>query len=439
MPNKKVLIVAYYWPPASSPGVQRWLKFTKFLENCGWKSIVITPKSGSYPNTDPTLLNDVAKSTEVIKTSTIEPFRMFNILSGNANRGKVTSVGMGDIKGSQSLFKKASGYIRANWFIPDARKGWVPYAVKEGQKIINSQNIDAIVTTGPPHSSHIIGLELSKRNNIPWLADFRDPWTNIYYNNFLPRTQRTKEKDYKLESKILSEATSVSTVSNGLVQEFEDRAKSILLLPNGYDEEDFHSVNPTNESEVFEISYIGNFKENQNCENFWRAISELSDELEGFREKIRVSLIGNVHITIKQTIDRFELNQVVTLESFVEHQIAVERMANSSVLLFIIPNSEKNHQIITGKIFEYLASRTPLLSIGPIDGDASEILNSCQRNKMIDYADSHSMKVRIQSHFEEWQLNGCTKSIKNDLHTKFSREQLTVQLSNELERICNAN
>lgn len=433
--KKKVLLFSYYWPPASSPGVQRWLKFVKYLEDYGWASAVITPKNGSYPNTDATLLNDIPDDTELLTTKTLEPFRLFNLLTGQAKRGKASSVGMGDLKGAQSPIKKISAYIRANWFIPDARKGWNRYAIRTGIEYIQKQNVDAIITTGPPHSSHLIGLNLSRKFNLPWVADFRDPWTNIYYNHFLPRSSSTQKKDLALETKVLSNASLVTVVSNGLLQEFSDRARSTLLLPNGYDLEDFYGKHTFEKSDKFTLSYIGNLKENQNIEALWTALSELINANPQFAQNFRLSLTGNIHPTVLQSITQAGLNPNLIQYPFVQHHQAIEQMISASALLFPIPQSAQNKKIITGKIFEYLASRTPLVSIGPPDGDAAKILHNCERSPMIDPDNMDEIKHRIKHLYEEWLHNDRKVLVPSILHQQFSRKGLAHTLSIQLNRL----
>lgn len=439
MSKKKLLVITYYWPPASSPGVQRWLKFVKFLDQLGWQTFVITPMNGSYPNTDSTLLEDVPSSTRVIRTRTIEPFRVFNWLSGNMRRGKVTSVGMGDLKGNPSLFKKIASHIRANWFIPDARKGWFPFAYKTAKKIIEDESIDIVITTGPPHSTHLVGHKLSATTSIPWVVDLRDPWTNIYYNSFLPRTAATIQKDQALETLVAETADLITTVSTGLVEEFQARANKIKLLPNGYDHEDFTGVIPSVKKNDFELAYIGNFKENQNCVNLWKALQELIDEYEDFGKHVKISLIGNTHPQVLASLEEFKLLTNCNIEAFVQHHTAVQRMINASGLLFIIPDTNDNKKIITGKIFEYLASKTPIISIGPTNGDAADILSDCKRSPMIDYSNSTEIKKRIFSLYSEWKEQGRTTEIGNNAHERFSRQQLSKELDNELWSLIDEN
>jgi glycosyltransferase involved in cell wall biosynthesis len=432
--TKTALLFTYYWPPASGPGVQRWLKFVKFLPKYGWKVIVVTPKNGSYPNTDSTLLEDIPKQTPIEKTVTLEPFRLFNILSGNPGKGKTSTVGMNEIKGSQTLIKRIAAYVRANIFIPDARMGWVPFAISRGKKILKKNSIDLIITTGPPHSTHLVGLKLSQKLALPWISDFRDPWTSIYYNKFLPRSQRSKKKDHELESRVLSTANSVITVSKGIEQEFENRAQNIHVIPNGYDQEDFTGLKNHKKEDIFKLSYIGNLKGNQNCSAIWKAIKEISAENESFRTSFKLSFTGNIHEEVLRTFKEFEIDSLTESLPFVEHQEAVKRMFESDALLFPIPRAENSEQIITGKIFEYLASKTPLLSVGPVSGDAARILNECNRSPMIDYEDEKAIKQRLLTLFENWSKSDTRPKHQGDEHEQFSREKLTQTLANILNQ-----
>ncbi|MBN4052021.1 glycosyltransferase, partial [Cytophagaceae bacterium AH-315-L13] len=298
--SQKVLIFTYYWPPASGPGVQRFLKFAKYFPENGWEPIVIAPKNGSYPYYDETLLNDIPSNVEIHHTKTLEPFTLYNFLRGA--KGKSVPVAMTGIKDSSSPLQKISKYIRANYFIPDARIGWNKYAIKKANEIISNTEINAIITTGPPQSTHLIGLHLTKIHNLPWIADFRDPWTTVYYNKFLPRTESSKRKDKNLENTILQNADIVTTVSPGIKKEFEDRAKRAEVIYNGFDENDIYSgeLTPTTK---FKLAYIGNYKPNQDVEALWQAIKELKEEMSDFDRNFNLSFTGIVDPNIINKIN----------------------------------------------------------------------------------------------------------------------------------------
>jgi hypothetical protein len=213
---KKALILTYYWPPGSGPGVQRWLKFCKYLPENGWEPTVITVRNGSYPYSDKTLVNDVPQKMKVIKTDTFEPFAIYNLLRGK--KGKSVEVGLGSIKNQQNRFSRFANYIRANYFIPDARLGWNKYAFVAALRHIKSERPDVIITTGPPHSTHLIGQRLNKEFQIPWVADFRDPWTTIYYNSLLNRTESRKTKDQEFENSVVTSCNMLLVTTPGMEQ-----------------------------------------------------------------------------------------------------------------------------------------------------------------------------------------------------------------------------
>lgn len=427
--KRKVLILTYYWPPASGPGVQRFLKISKYISDFGWQPVILTVENTSSSSVDHSLGDDV-NSLQVIKTKTFEPFEVYNRLSGK--KGKQVGTGLIGFENNKGLFKKITLFIRANFFIPDARKGWSRFALKEATRIIEENKIEAIITTGPPHSVHLIGLKLKKKFGLPLIADFRDPWTNIFYNKFFPRTKRTKIKDKKLEDSVLENADLVTVVSNGLSEEFKDRAKKIEVVYNGFDPADIPET-ILEKTEIFRLSYIGNFKPNQNIKSFWEVISELKNEIPDFSTNFRINLTGNLNSGLFEFIEKYDLKDIVETNSYVAHSDAVKLMVNSGLLLFIIPNTDSNHLIITGKLFEYIASGSPVLSIGPIDGNASEILRDSGRDEMIGYSEKDKIKEQIKKYYSLWLDNSgkLFKHPETDNH-KFSRIYQANQFADQL-------
>lgn len=426
------MILTYYWPPGSGPGVQRWLKFCKYLPEYGWQPTVITVKNGSYPYEDVTLVDDVPTSLRVLKTDTFEPFRMYNLLRGK--KGKQVEVAMGSIKGTPSLFSRIANYIRSNYFIPDARVGWNKYALRAAIREIELNKPDLIITTGPPHSTHLVGLKLKSLYQIPWIADFRDPWTTIYYNALLKRTNSSIRKDQNFENEVVKKADILVVTTPGMKEEFADRSSNIETIPNGYDEEDFEEVNLKKEDENFRLAYIGNLKENQNLPALWKAIKSLSEDI-NFKSKFRLCLTGSVHQSIRNDIQNQGISDLVEYHPFVEHKTAVRRMQNSDCLLLPIPVSTRNHVILTGKLFEYLASRRPILAIGPIQGNASQILNECQHSPMLDYADQKGIEAQVKSLFDKAEQSGLCEIVGNDNYLKYSRKGLALFLSETMIKL----
>ncbi len=406
---------------------------SKYLKEFGWEPVILTVKNGSYPSVDKSLLEEIPEALKVFKTKTIEPFRIYNKLTGK--KGNSNSVGLIGLDKKKGFIQKISFFMRANLFVPDARVGWQPFAYRKAKRIIRYESIEAIITTGPPHSTHLIGLKLKRKYQVPWLADMRDPWTNIFYNKSLPRTSHTIKRDKKLENKVLKSADCITAVSPGLKKEFEKRNENINVIFNGFDEEDIPE-STHQKSSKFTLSYIGNLKPNQNIQKLWEAIKDLSDTVPGFSDNFMLSLTGNYDERIENDLIHFEISELTKTNSFVSHSQAIRLMDQSSLLLFIIPQAENNELIITGKIFEYIASRSPILSIGPVNGDASKILADAGRDEMLDYSDKEGIKKNILFYYNKWLEN----AYYNFKHTskdfkKYSRRGASENLTKILNQI----
>jgi len=358
------------------------------------------------------------------KTKAIEPFALYNMLRGK--KGKSVEVGMGNIKNTTSLFGKFSRYIRSNFFIPDARVGWNSYATKEAIKICKTDKIDTIITTGPPHSTHLTGMYLKKNvDGIKWIADLRDPWTNIYYEKYLNRSKKSAARNQQLEDDVLATADHVVVVSQGMKAEFLDRAKSISVIPNGYDGDDI-ITGSSSISKKFVLTYIGNFKQNQNLRSFWEAINELCVENKHFNEHFVLRLTGIVNQEIRDSIIENDLDRHVEFEEFVSHDMAIKKMINANLLYLPIPEAENNQLILTGKIYEYMASHTPIISIGPTDGNAASTLADCERGTMLDYSDKEGIKSKIKEEYTHWKDHGgMSRKEESEEYKKYERKSLT--------------
>lgn len=435
---KKVLIIVYYWPPASGPGVQRWLKFTKYLPLYGWQPIILTVKNGSYPAIDHSLVEEVPDEVPVFKTTSLEPHQFFNFIRGK--KGKKVNVGMDQDTQASNLFKKwVNGlgmYARANIFVPDARIGWKPFAIPMAKKIIKQYQPDCVVTSGPPQSTHLIGLQLQKIYHLPWLADLRDPWTNAYYNNSLQRNKQALNKDKSLENQVIQSSDHISVVSPGMRDEFIERNTHISILYNGYDETDFEQIPDSIRTDQFTLQYVGSFKNTEIHIPLWLAIRELLDESESFANHFRLVFTGNVTDAVKESIVEHALSNQVTYRGFVDHEEAIQDMIQANLLLFILADLPGSHKVVTGKILEYLASGTPIFGIGIQNGGADQILQACGRPGLYDYNQKNLYKKALKAYFEEWLNNRqVSKKHRIGIHEQYSRRGITQQLAKILNQI----
>ena len=433
--RKKVLILAYYWPPSSGSGVQRWLKFSKYLPQFGWDPVIITPEKGTAPYYDESLLKDVLPGVEVIKTKTLEPFALYNRLQGKKPSDTIP-VGMMGLKDSKSRFQKVAGFIRANLFVPDARKGWAPFAAEAAIKRIRQGDIAAFVTTGPPHSTHLAGLKVKQATGLPWIADLRDPWVNIYYNKDLPRLPYFRQKDQAYENAVLAKADAVTVVSPGMVNEFGPRSKRIELIYNGYDTEDLPQNAAPAPTDAFILSHIGNFFPSLDSDGLRQALVQLMADVPGFRNQFRLDFTGMTDPFVMERFRAAGLESMCRFNPPVGHKQAVKLMFGSSGLLFSISRDGDAKVLLSGKLFEYLATGLPILSLGDPQGAAAILLKNASHAPMLDYDDVEGIKSRILSLYQAWLANGKTATPlpKSDIE-KYSRRALTGEMASLLGSI----
>ncbi|HAF31113.1 MAG TPA: hypothetical protein DCG75_18910 [Bacteroidales bacterium] len=419
--KKKILIITYYWPPSGGAGVQRWLKFAKYLPEFGVEPIILTvdPKYASYPQRDESLEKDIRSDLKVFKTKSFEPL---NLLSGLFGKKNVPYGGFTNVN-KQSFLQTVLRFIRGNFFIPDARIGWNRYAYKKAKEIIKEYNIETVITTSPPHSTQLIGLKLKKNLNINWIADFRDPWTDIYYYKDLLHTGFAKRLDKKKELKVLEGADRVIVVGKSLKEKFYHKVlqDKITVISNGFDEEDFTGI--VQKPDVFTITYTGTLSDQYNISTFIEACKELKSK--GINFIIRfVGNISDYNLNGFKTAGLFENLEIVT---YVPHQKSIEYLFKSSVLLLVIPDFVGNKEILTGKLFEYIATQIPIIGIGPKDGDAAEVISLCKSGEFFDCKNSEEIAKYIIGLRHDW-VAGIQNETNHVEIKKLSRKFLTGQV-----------
>jgi len=420
--SKKVLIITYYWPPSGGAGVQRWAKFSKYLESFGFEPVVITvnPEKASYPLTDYSLEDEV-KTIKVIRTGTFEPFRYYKKLLG---KKEIPYAGFVN-EAQPGAMEKLSRFIRGNFFVPDARKGWNRYVLPVARELIERYQIKNMVTTSPPHSTQLIGLTLKSEFDLNWIADLRDPWTDIYYYNMMYHTSVAATRDKKLESRVLNGADRVVVVSEAIKKLFAGKLGKgeegkIHVIPNGYDEKDFRQIHKKR-NDLFTLTYTGTLADNYHIDNFFNGVSRLN------LEKLKIQFVGRVSENYKKIIYQLGLQEQTVFIDHVEHAKAIKYMLSSDLLLLAIADVPNNKGLLSGKLFEYLASGIKIMGIGPADGDAAKILSSCSAGKMIDYEDLGSIESYLKKSYEEWARG--TDVVGENQCKEFSRENLTARMA----------
>lgn len=441
---KRVLIITYYWPPSGGSGVQRWLKMSKYLPENGWQPVIYTADDAEYPVEDQSLMSDVAPETEVIRRSIVEPYSFYKKFLGIKKGEKVKAGFINEGVKKTGWKESLSVWLRGNLFIPDARCWWIKPSVRYLKKYLKEHPVDAIISTGPPHSMHLIASTLHKKLNIPWVADFRDPWTDIDYYKDLKLTRRSDRKHHRLERQVLSEATRVVTVGWDCAKGLENHgAKDVVVITNGYDDmsvKTFPETSPKQDNKVFTMSHIGIIGANRNPEMFWQAIYELihnTDETEVKTRLIaylRVRLIGQMDCSVVESIKRNHIENYVEIIPYIPHNQVIAEQQKSDVLLLFVNNTPNAKGILTGKIFEYMASGRPILCIGPEDGDSARILNETQTGVTVDFNDKEKMKATILDYFNKSEEN---QSVTVDISKveKYSRKNLTKEYAQLLNQI----
>ena len=421
--QKKVLIIAYYWPPAGGPGVQRWLKFVKYLPDFDISPIVYVPENPNYPIVDESLLNEIPNNLTILKRPISEPYKLASFLS--KKESKRISKGIIHQSKKQSFVERLMLYIRGNFFIPDARKNWVKPSVAYLSKYIQEHSIDTIITTGPPHSLHLIGMQLKQKLGVKWLADFRDPWTTIGYHKQLKLTSKSATKHKQLEKEVLHNADEIITTSYTTSKEFQNIAnKDIITITNGYDSQDNSSIILDGK---FTCSHIGSLLSKRNPEVLWKVFQELINENEDFKNNFQLNLIGVVSEDVLNSIYNHQLKEYVNLIGYVSHQEAINYQKQSQVLLLIEIDSEATKCIIPGKLFEYMVSERPIIAIGPEEADVETIMKETNTGNYFNYKDYELLKSILLNHFNAYK-DGNLQTHPIGLQ-KYQRKQLTKQLS----------
>lgn len=411
--SKTVLIVAYYWPPAGGSGVQRWLYFANELKQLGWHVIVVTQKNAAYPLQDPCLVEKISDGIEVYKIRGWEPYSLAQLGSSRGEQDSLSKTGV------WQSFKR---WVRAELFFPDARMFWIRPVVRFVHKYTAHHKVDAVVTSGPPHSAHMIGYQLKQSLQLPWLADFRDPWSDFFQNKLLPMSKRIQEKHMQWENKILKKADVVSVTSPSLKKKFSSKNPNCKLFTNGYE-----SILYGEPSQKFSLVYTGVMKSIQNPKNLWKVLGELVLENNDFAADLSLQLIGYLEAPIINSIQSCGLQSYCEYYSYMSKDALVPYVTSAQLLLMVSVNDEHSYQVIPGKLFEYLATRRLILAIGNPLGDMANILSSTQAGQVFDYTE----QTRLKKHILEAYLNfkeGLMPEITSNIDS-YKRSEIANKLS----------
>lgn len=438
---KRVLIITYYWPPSGGSGVQRWLKFVKYLPTFGWQPVVYTPSNPESPATDPSLEREVPQEAVVIKRPISEPYQAYKRLFGKGgDKGGAAVVNPINQSGKKSFIQKVSLWVRANLFIPDPRISWVGPSVSYLTKYLEDNPVDAIVSTGPPHSMHLIARELHRRTGIRWVADFRDPWTEIFYFKHLPMTRWAKRRHKSLERSVVQEADAVVSVTRQMTADFASllengtRKGKLHTICNGYDEADFITAEPVAPEGKFTLTHTGLFSADGNPLKLWETLAQLCREDDSFSKALKIRLIGKVDREVLDAIDRNGLTPSLENMGYLPHSQIPAIQQSAWGLLLPLRNEPESKAILTGKFFEYLAAGRPIVAFGPQDGEMARVLKETHSGEIFEWEEADSLKKHILDLYRIYCSGIWATDADRTAITKYSRRTLTSEMVEVLKK-----
>lgn len=423
---KKVLIITYYWPPSGGAGVQRWLKFVKYLRGFGYEPVVYTVDNPRYAIEDTSLEAEIPEGIKVYRKSILEP-NSSGLVSKKRQR-----ISAGFVDDKPSFMARMMLYVRANYFIPDARMLWIKPSARYLRQVVQSEGIDLIVSSGPPHSMHMIAKILKEKTGIPWVADFRDPWTKIDYFDRLPLSSRALKKHQKLERSVLQQANQIIVIGQSMKEDFQEFAEKVHVITNGFDEEVDANVKGQKLSTRFTIAHIGSMNVDRNPEVLWKALSEICLENQQFSEDLLVQLIGNIASEIDQSLEVAGIHQIERI-AYLPHKEVIQFQESAQVLLLAVNRVKNAKGILTGKIFEYMNAHRPILAIGPPDGDLAEILRKTNTGSIVDFDDVQGMKKQLLQFYDQYRSGQLV--VNSNGIEKYHRRELTRELAAVFDRI----
>lgn len=434
---KKVLLITYYFPPSGGSGVQRTLKFVKYLREFGWEPVVLTAANADYPAWDQTLLQEIPRDVHVYRSRIIEPYRLYRKFTGRqANESTDIATLTLDEQDKRKLSERVSEWVRSALFVPDARIGWLPFAVAMGKKIIAAEKIDVIVSSAPPYTTHLIGLLLHKLCGIPWVADFRDSWIGwLSTPQWRPKLSRALER--RMETAVLTKATKLLSVTPGVKEDLLSRNPHCRddrwhLLYNGYDAEDFAAVTPKPKAVKVTIIYSGSLYGNRNPEYLLRALEELQREKAPLLDKIRLLFVGRIGEAIVKRMQKSPVHGIIERVPYVTHAESLEYLLGSDIALLIIDDAPENAGILTGKLFEYIGAGLPILALAP-QGNAADLIRQYKLGLVAHPRQVEEIKQALTN-----MVTACTSDSarwNTARHHQFERRALTGELATILSLV----
>lgn len=431
--RKKVLIITYYWPPTGGAGVQRWLKFSKYFRSFGWEPVIYTPSNPDFPINDNTLLKDVPENVTILRTAITEPYDIYRKIM---RKKKTETVNQGFLsEGKENKWLQSLMiWVRGNFFIPDARMFWIRPSVKHLSEYIRQHKIDAVISTGPPHSMHLIALGLKLKHNLPWIADFRDPWTQIDFYDQLKLTALADKKHKRLEKNVLTHASKVVTVSKSWAKDLEKLGgREVNVITNGFDADDFSASEGNTMLPGFLMHHIGALNKDRNPHVLWKVLGELCREHAELKKDLKLKFTGKTDAAVFESLKQNGLSDNAEKTDYMPHSEVVKLLLRSPVLLLPLNDTPNVSGIVPGKLFEYLAARRPIFSIGDIKGDTAAIINETGAGKMVSFKDYERTKALVLEFYANYKAGRL--AVNASSIDKYSRKSCAASYTALLNEI----
>lgn len=422
----RALLITYYWPPAGGSGVQRWLYFTKYLMEMGLEMVIYTPENPEYALVDQNLAAEVPNDLEVIKTKIIEPNQILAKIKGSKKQESA-----GFLNPNPGFLERQLQFIRANYFIPDARQLWVKPSIDFLTDYLVKNPVDVVISSGPPHSMHLIGLALKEKVGLKWIADFRDPWLDIDYFHQLPLTKKSKKKHAALEMEVAKKADLILVVGKSMKEYYAQFNKNTEVISNGFV---FKNSNIDAQLDTsFSLTHVGLMNADRNPEMLWEVLGELLIEDEEFAKDLSINLIGKVDVRVKEQIKKNKLEKLTTYVDYLPHDEVIKSQNSAQVLLLPVNQVPFAKGIITGKVFEYLQSSRPILAIAPKGGDLAEIIDETQSGVVVDFHEKQKLREEILSFYTKYKEQNLRIESKNI--EQYNRQKIAMKLNDLLKKI----